>query len=242
MQDFTLIRTVIIDDEKSAIMLLSEMLKKFNDTALAGFSDNIDDGLRLILSFRPHIVFIDIKLHEANGFELIEKLKNYDVKPEFVIVTAYNQFGLEALKAGAFDYLLKPVDPNELLRVISKYRLKLESSRKQISSGKLRFNTHGGFILLNPDDILYCQAEGNYTDIYLTSQKKYTISQNIGSIERILPQQVFFRISRSNIINIKYLSEINRGKKICVITSDPTVIQLPISYDRIRLLEKTLIQ
>lgn len=242
MQDISLIRTVIIDDEKSAIMLLSEMLKKVNDTALTGFADNVNDGLDLILAYRPHIVFLDVKLHEANGFELIEKLKNYDVKPEFVIVTAYNQFGLDALKVGAFDYLLKPVDPQELLRVISRLRLKLAAPRQHHTQGKIRFNTQGGFILIDPDEILYCQAEGNYTDIYLQNQKKYTISLNIGSIENTLKQPAFFRISRSNLINVKYLTEINRGKKLCVMTSGQMNISLSISNDRIRLLEKVLIQ
>jgi two-component system LytT family response regulator len=242
MQDHPLLRTVIIDDEKSAIMLLGEMLNKFEHTALAGFADNIIDGLHLILTYRPHIVFLDIKLHEENGFELISKLKDYDVAPVFVMVTGYEQYGLEALKAGAFDYLLKPVDPNELLKVISRYREKLLHHTSAEIPKKIRFNTLGGFILVHPDEILYCKAEANYTDIFLTSQHKHTISLNIGIVERLLNQASFFRISRSIIINLKYLTEINRTQRNCVITDAQTSIPLSISYDRIKELEKLLVQ
>jgi two-component system, LytTR family, response regulator len=240
MQDHPLIRTIIIDDEKNAIMLLGEMLKRFDDVVLAGFADNVDDGLNLILTFRPHIVFLDIKLHEENGFELITRLKDFDINPVFVMVTGYNQFGLEALKAGAFDYLLKPVDPNELLRVISRLRLKQSLSHNSFPEKKIRFNTQGGFILVNPDEILYCKADANYTDIYLINNHKYTISLNIGSIERILTPPAFFRISRSVIINIKYLTEINRGKKICLLTAATENVTLHIAFDRIKQLESIL--
>lgn len=236
------LRALIIDDEMSAILLLEEMLKKLNGITVLGFAQNIEDGLNLILKNRPDIIFLDIKLNEENGFELINKLKSYDIDPFIVMVTGYDQFGMEALKAGAFDYLLKPVDPNELLKVISRFRQKQSPAIQADPVRKIRFNKISGFILVHPDEIFYCQAEANYTDIILTNQNKHTISMNIGNIEKILNKPLFFRISRSAIINLKYLVEINRSKKICLLMAGDEPVQLTISHDRIKDLEGMLVQ
>jgi two-component system LytT family response regulator len=236
------LRALIIDDEMSAILLLEEMLKKLDGITVLGFAQNIEDGLNFILKSRPDIIFLDIKLNEENGFELINKLKSYDIDPFIVMVTGYDQFGMEALKAGAFDYLLKPVDPNELLKVISRFRQKQPTAVHAEPVRKIRFNTIGGFILVHPDEILFCQAEANYTDIILTNQNKHTISMNIGSIEKVLIKPLFFRISRSAIINVRYLAEINRSKRACLLMAGDHSIQLTISYERIKELEGRLVQ
>jgi len=244
------IKTMIIDDEMSAILLLEEMLGKIDSVIIAGHATDVNSGVNLILNQRPDIVFLDIRIGEARGFDLIKALKDYNLDPFIVMVTGYDQFAMEAIKAGAFDYLLKPVDPDELLKVISRYRHKLSRLQSQPdamkiqpeSINKVRFNTLGGFILVNPVEILYCKAEANYTDIFLTSNHKHTISQNIGSIEKMLAQPQFFRISRSNIINIKFLTGINRGKRLCLLTAGQVSVSLTIAHDRIRELEGMVVQ
>jgi two-component system, LytTR family, response regulator len=242
MQPFHSVKTVIIDDEMSAIMLLEEMVNKLEGVFVNGFAQDVDEGVNQVLRHRPDIIFLDIKLKDENGFDLIQRLKDYDIDPFIVMVTGYDQFGMQALKAGAFDYLLKPLDPNELLKVISRYREKKIHQVMPDPMKKIRFNTLGGFILINPEEILYCKAEANYTDIFLTSQHKHTISMNIGSLEKILAQPQFFRISRSNIINVKFLTGINRGKRHCILTAGQVSVILAISHDRIRELEGELVQ
>jgi two-component system LytT family response regulator len=242
MQSGQAIKTVIIDDEQSAILLLDTMLKEIEGVSVAGHAQNVNEGLNLILQCRPDIVFLDIRIGEENGFNLARQLKEYDVEPFIVMVTGYDQYGLEAIKAGAFDYLVKPVDPVELLKTISRYRQKQSKMHSSDPVQKIRFNTLGGFILINPADILYCKAEANYTDIFLTSQHKHTISLNIGSIEKILTQPMFYRISRYAIINIKYLTEINRGKRFVTLSYLEHTHSLTISHDRIRELEGALVQ
>jgi two-component system LytT family response regulator len=237
-----IIKSIIIDDEMHAILLLEEMVNKLEGITVSGHAQNIEDGIRLILQHRPDIVFLDIKLNEESGFELIRRLKEYDTDPFIVMVTGFDQFGMEALKSGAFDYLLKPVDPNELVKVISRFRQKTAARTIHPEKvKKIRFNTVGGFILIDLDEIVYFRAEANYTDIFLLNQNKHTISQNIGSIEKILTKPMFFRISRSVIINIKYLTEINRGKRLCVLSADQVSYPLTISHDRIRELEDDLV-
>jgi two-component system, LytTR family, response regulator len=236
-----LIKTIVIDDEMSAILLLEEMMNKLEGIAAVGHAQDIEEGLNLILHHRPDIVFLDIKLNEEIGFDVIHRLKDYDVDPIFVMVTGYDQFGLEAIKAGAFDYLLKPVSPDELLRVVSRYRQKHSKLPQPETIQKIRFNTLGGFILINPDEILYCKADANYTDIFLINQQKHTISLNIGTIEKMLIRPVFFRISRSIIINIKFLTEINRGKRLCTLSAGHNSCSLSISRERIKDLEGALV-
>ena len=234
------IRTIIIDDELSAIKLLEEMVIKMEGVILSGSAQDIEEGINQVLLHRPDIIFLDIKLTDENGFDFIQRLKEFDVDPFIVMVTGYDQFGMQALKAGAFDYLLKPVDPNELLKVISRYReKKLHQSQPELVK-KIRFNTLGGFVLVNPDEILYCQAEANYTDIFLTNQQKHTISLNIGSIEKLLNPPLFFRISRSSIINVKFLTGINRGKQQCLLNAGQFCVSLKISHERIGELEGCL--
>jgi two-component system, LytTR family, response regulator len=242
MQTGPIIKTIIIDDEMSAILLLEEMLSKIDRVSVAGHAMDVASGVSLVLHHRPDIIFLDIKLNDENGFDLIRRLKDYDENPFIVMVTGYDEFGLEAIKAGAFDYILKPVDPEELLKVISRYRLKQAKLAQTETIKKIRFNTLGGFILINPEEILYCKAEANYTDIFLISQQKHTISLNIGNIEKILIQPKFFRISRSIIINIKYLTEINRGKRLCTLSADHFSYSLTIAHDRIKDLEGAFIQ
>jgi two-component system, LytTR family, response regulator len=244
------IKTVIIDDEMSAILLMEEMLGKIDGVTIASPATDVNSGVNQILNHRPDIVFLDIRLGEERGFELIRALKDYDLDPFIVMVTGYDQFAMEAIKAGAFDYLLKPVDPDELLKVISRFRQKKASLQHQTdqtnikteSIQKIRFNTLGGFILVNTEEILYSKAEANYTDLYLIDQRKHTISQNIGKIEEILTRPEFFRISRSVIINVKYLTEINRGKKLCVLSANQVSIPLTIAHNRMKDLEGAFIQ
>ncbi|MBP6872243.1 MAG: response regulator transcription factor [Bacteroidales bacterium] len=236
------IKTIIIDDEISAIRLLEEMAGRLECVTVCGYAEDVEEGINLVLHHRPDIVFLDIRLKDENGFDLIQRLKAYDVDPFIVMVTGYGQFGIQALKAGAFDYLLKPVDPSELLKVISRFREKQARNFQPDDLKRIRFNTLGGFILINPEEILYCKAEANYTDIFLADQRKHTISLNIGSIERILANPRFFRISRSNLINLNYLTGIDRRKRLCTLTADHITYSLTISHDRMTELEEAVVQ
>lgn len=244
------IKAVIIDDEINATLLLEKMLGKIDGVIIAGHATDLNSGVNLVLNHRPDIVFLDIKLNEENGFDLIHLLKDYDIDPFIVIVTGFDQFGLKAIKAGVFDYLLKPVSPDELTKVISRCRQKNARLQQKTTSPpgqleslhKIRFNTLGGFILVNPDEILYCKARANNTDLFLLDQRKHTISMNIARIEEFLHPPQFFRISRSMLINLKYLTEINRGRRQCTLTANHDSYLLIISYDRINDLEVAFLQ
>ncbi|HRZ20699.1 MAG TPA: LytTR family DNA-binding domain-containing protein, partial [Bacteroidales bacterium] len=210
------ITAVIIDDEVSAIELLEAILLSIGGVEVLDRCRNLDSSLKSIIRFNPEIVFLDILLEGENGFDLVNDLHPYDVNPTIIFVTGHDEFILDAIRHAAFDYLQKPVDPDELRKTLSRYRQKISGPFKEKAvklrswleeTHKIRFNTSSGFILINPVEIIYLQADANYTDVYLVDERKHTISKNIGEIEKILGKNpVFFRISRSVIININYLS------------------------------------
>ncbi|HNS18726.1 MAG TPA: LytTR family DNA-binding domain-containing protein [Bacteroidales bacterium] len=242
------ITTLIVEDEPVAVELLEAMLDDAGGIEIVDRCQTIAGSLRSVLQFQPEIIFLDILLGEENGFDLINALRDYDVNPSVIFVTGHDEFVLQAIRHAAFDYLLKPVDPEELKKTLSRYRKrKVESFHRQAgnlsawleAARKIRFNTIGGFILVSPAEVLYCEANGNYTDIFLVDGKKHMISRNIGEIEKLLMNNPeFFRISRSIIINSKYLKEVNKKQKLCILTTDKTNYSLAISKDHIKDIEQ----
>jgi two-component system LytT family response regulator len=194
-------------------------------------------------------LFLDIQMPGKSGFEILGELRRAGVKPCVIFVTAFENFAIRAIKASAFDYILKPVDRSELAVAVERAIARIndtESERnfslllEMTSRKKLRFNTAGGFILIDPSDIIYVQADWNYSEIHLGKEKHEVVVVNIGEIEKMLPPQEFARISRSVIVNLKYLSKGQRIKRLCILNKDGEVFQFRIPLLRIRDLEKLL--
>jgi two-component system LytT family response regulator len=174
--------TMIIDDEPEAIISLELLLKNI-DVVEHSFSTNEPDkAVELFKQWKPDLVFVDIKMSRKDGFEVIEEIHSYNYHPYFIFTTAYDEFALKAIKAGAFEYLLKPVDSTELYEVIKKVlkdkeshnlEKRIEELEKAVQNHrKLRFNTRSGFILIHPDDIFYIEADANYSEIYFSREKR----------------------------------------------------------------------
>lgn len=242
------IRTLIVDDEQEGRDLLSNLLKNYPEVEILASCENADKALIAINYYLPDLVFLDIQMPVKNGFELLEDMKNLKIThPEFVFVTAYDKYALKAIKNSAFDFILKPIDIDELGKTINKFKVKEAKSdflnkidllfENYSISKKIKFNTRTGFITINPNDILYCMAEGNYTLLCSITSKDEIITNNIGLLETILPLKMFFRISRSHIINVNYLMSVNRKTKTCIIKSDKHQKELQISGDKIKDLE-----
>jgi DNA-binding LytR/AlgR family response regulator len=167
-----------------------------------------------------------------------------------VFVTAHPEFAVNAVKISAFDYLLKPVMMTELQDTILRFKaMKLKSQTKDdhtpvpggpSSHCKLKFNTRTGYILVSPADIIYCEADVNYTTLHLGKDRREVITINIGKIEEILAPHAFYRISRSILINQAYLSRADRQKRQCILEKGEEKIILEISPNHIRELEKFL--
>lgn len=212
-------RALIIDDEENARILLNKLLEEtllFKEIRAAQSVDVAYDELN---HFDPDIIFLDIKMPGKDGFEFIQGLPpNYDAH-KIVFVTAYDQFAIKAIKSQAFDYLLKPVNRKELNQCLSRYvdnkeegktsttLIKVTSPRDRPS--RIRVNTRTGTLFINPVDILFCKAEGNYTTV-CTGKKQYLCSMNLGKVAELLPENGFIRIGRSYIVNYEYITMLDR--------------------------------
>jgi DNA-binding LytR/AlgR family response regulator len=218
------IKAIIVDDEAEARNVLASLLTDFSDIRVIGKENSVDNALPAILKSRPEIVFLDIDMPNKNGFDLIRELGQFEIKPTIIFVTAFNHFAIDAIKCAAFDYILKPVDIDDLQKCISRYKAEINHKRYTnriddllscLQKEKIRFRTRESLVFIDPDEIIYCEADGNYTNIILDKKgEKQTVTMNLGHMLQILPN-TFHRISRSVVINRVFLKEINRKNKNC---------------------------
>lgn len=242
------IKAIIVDDESEARDLLTALLEDYENISVTAQLSGVDEAIAFISLNPPDLIFLDIQMPKKNGFELAVALRNLNIKSHIVFVTAYDQYAIQAVKHAAFDYLLKPINEEELQETITRFMAtkpktgigdKIDNLLLIINDNfrKKRFNTRSGFVMLNFSDILYIDADGNYSKIYLINGTQEIVTQSLGQMEEELPQTNFFRINRSIIINIKYLIRVNRRNKTCVISFGEKNIEFPIPADQIKLLE-----
>ncbi len=232
------ISVLIVDDEQEAIDYLSILIKEnFPEFEIVGSAMKSKVAVQKIYRFHPDLLFLDIKIDEKDGFDILKDIKNDKHFPHVIFVTAFDHFAIEAFKVNAIDYLLKPVEKEELKRAVIKYldltekESYLENIKNLFSSrnGKIRFNSRTGYILIDPDDIFYCQSDGNYSEIYLVDGSRKIVTYNLRTLITLLTDESFTRISRFHVINENYLSEVDKGKHICMLKSGSTQISLSYS-------------
>ncbi len=228
---------LVVDDEESARKLLVKLLEEtqyFSDLRVA---QSVASATKELNFFEPDIIFLDIRMPGKDGFAFIHDLKLRNQKPEIVFVTAYDQYAIRAIKSHAFDYLLKPVSRKELKQCCNRFRerkfiINPSNSTSNAETAerltRLRINTRTGTIFINPDTILYCKAEGNYTTI-CTGDKQYLCSMNLGKVSELLPGNGFIRIGRSFILNFEYVTLLDRKESSVTMVrdSESATIKIP---------------
>jgi len=244
------IHSLIIDDEEDARDILERLLLRLENIAIVGKASSADEGFEMILKLKPDIVFLDIQMPVKDGFALVKQLKNFKLKTTIIFVTAHVEYAIEALKVAAFDYLLKPVEFTDLKNTIQRYH---EEKHKDINDqkvdllldmlnkkNKICFNTRTGYIYVKPDDIVYCEADVNYTSIFFGGSRKEVVTVNIGKMEEMLDREKFYRISRSYLINLDYLVKADRKLKCCELYKNEEKFCIPAPPKQIRLLESRI--
>lgn len=213
------ISAIIVDDEKEARDLLADLIRENTDLEVIAKDSNVRDALNTITSHQPDIIFLDIDMPGQDGFDLAREIKELGIETTIIFVTGFNEYAIQAFKYAAFDYLLKPVDIEELQKTIQRYKVdkhkqclgkNLEKLTEYLAPERIRFNTRAGFIVINPLDIVYCEADGNYTTIHLSSGINEYVTLQIGKIEEALNNHIFARINRSVIINKNHISSFSR--------------------------------
>ncbi|MFK7907544.1 MAG: LytR/AlgR family response regulator transcription factor [Chitinophagales bacterium] len=217
-----MIRTIIIDDEKNARVTLKSLLDNFSTKVqVVGEAFNLETAIELIKKSSPDLIFLDIQLKKATGFDLLQCLPN--LKSEVIFVTAYDNYAIKAFQMAAFGYLLKPVQLSELSNIIHRF----EARQKQQHTinhtqilienfdenriKKLVIQNVNGFKVLPLEKILYLQGEVNYTRFFLANDEKVLVTKTLKEYESLLSDYGFFRIHQSYIINLSFVEEYIKG-------------------------------
>lgn len=228
MQKYT---ALIIDDEEDSRSNTKNMLQNYcPEIEVIGEAASGMEGKLKIQELKPHVVFLDINMPGMNGFQMLEGIYTRDFC--VIFLTAYSEHGITAVKAGATDYLLKPLMLSELQGAVKKlvqhYETKGASTANKPEQDKkvVLINHSKGFTLVEFKDIVWLEASDNYTNLYLNGQKKIVASKTLKEFETILPDSDFFRIHRSALININYVKEYSNHEGGEVILSDGTHVQV----------------
>lgn len=230
-------KAVIIDDEHHCITTLSWSLKQYcSEVEIVGVAYNGEDGIQLIQRLNPDLVFLDIEMPILSGIDMLIKLNKIDFK--IIFTTAYDKYAIKAIKLNALDFLLKPIDKDELILAISKaHNDSFNTNKSQVHQlhefnktkvvDKIALSLNNGLHFINLSDIIRIEANGNYCNFILADNRKYLLSKKLGDAEEILLDNPnFYRIHKSHIINLKFVSRYIRGEGGEVIMADNTSISL----------------
>ncbi len=233
----TKLKALIVEDELPSAQFLRELLHTYcPNVQVIGHKNNVSDAIVFIENYKPNLVFLDIELPGKNGFSL---LSHYDSLDFMVIfTTAYSQYAIKALRASAIDYLIKPIDIDELknavqaaLRNVSSFNERIDQYKRNIKASpenkKIIIPISRGFEFLTIQNICYCRADGRYTDFYMDDKTKKIASKSISELEDILTDHHFFKIHRSIIINLDKIEKYSIAKTCTVTMTDGA--NLPVS-------------
>jgi two-component system LytT family response regulator len=231
------IRVVIIDDEEVCSNSLTLLLKnEFPEIVLLGIGKSVQEGISLINHLMPDLVFLDIALPDGNGFDILEQtsFKNFEV----IFTTSFNDFAIQAFEFSALHYLLKPITLQKVKSAIQRYNnfktfdgidYKL-NTLKDILNNKndnIVLSTLQGFSLFNISDIIRCEADTQYTNVFFNDGNVLVISKNLNIFESILKSHSFLRIHKSHLVNMKYFKKYVKIKPSYMVLKDNS--EIPIS-------------
>jgi len=243
-----LLKILVVDDEPEASELLKYMLQESDGISVIGTAGDVDEAIGIMKREKPHLVLLDIQMPGKDGFQFIEQIQGSGHQPGIIFVTAYEHYAIQAIRNSVFDYILKPVHQEELDNAILRFRTQGRNVQKQElhqlietirSNGpaRIKLNTRAGYMLIDPVEVVFCEADGNYTHIQLTNGTRETTTQNLGNIEELLEGSTFFRASRSYLLNLKYLSRVDRKNSHCLLEYPGDTCSIRIPAQKIKMLE-----
>lgn len=217
-------KTLIVDDEQYVIQDLQGLLEmNCPEVNVVATANSSEEALKLIKSQHPHLIFMDINIDEVSGLDLVRKMESAGSR--VIFVTAHDRYAIEAFKLSAVDYLLKPVDPDELVEAV---RRATEDLAKDQIHAQLTTLAHNlvpgaqkkkivltdmeGLHIIDIPEILWCHANGSYTEFVMQDGEKITVSKHLKTYERMLTEHGLMRVHRSYLVNIYNISKIERSK------------------------------
>ncbi len=229
------IRTIIIEDhEHSSFLLAKRITENCPQLEIVGFAENVKDALSLIEKTKPNLVFLDIELGNETGFELIDQIPN----PEFqiVFVTAHNRYAVQAFQYNALHYLLKPIDPEELVEAVDRINF-ADSSKKQYHSAfedyiqnkwdRIASASVSKVTYVQLEDLIRIQSDGSYSIFLLKNNEKIISTKPIKFYDDLLSEKGFYRAHRSHLVNLSKITEYQKGTNDKLILTDNSIIDIP---------------
>ncbi len=214
---------IIIDDEHNSREAIHSLIRNTKvSIEVIAECQNAQQGLESIIDANPDMIFLDIQMPVNDGFWLADKLHAFKKRPYIIFITAFDKFAIEAIKHSAFDFLVKPIAPDEFISAVKRVEKSIGENKpderyadlkKFLEKKKLRLNTIDGFFMISVDDIVFCEADGNYTYINLVDGKRELITSQIGKLEELLTNN-FVRINRSVVINTNMIEKVRRKNKL----------------------------
>jgi two-component system LytT family response regulator len=235
-----MIKTVLVEDEKKSREVLQKMIEKHcPEVQLLGCASSVAEGVEMIRSLKPELVFLDIELTDGTGFDVLEKVQGQQF--DVVFATAYDQYAIKAIKFSAIDYLLKPYDIDELKAAVKKIgdkrsqsspnldniKFLLDNFKKQDENyNKITLPTGNAYEIVQIKDIVRCEADGSYTNFYLADKRHFMVTQNLKHYEDILPSDKFLRVHHAHLINMDHVVRFLKEDSGYAIMSDTSKIEI----------------
>lgn len=220
-----MLKAIIIDDEKnSRNALRQKLVNHCPEVTVIGECDNGEEGIKMIGISHPDIVFLDVEMPRMNGFTMLQQLPHYDF--EIIFITAYDQYAIKAIKFSALDYLLKPVEVEDLkfaVEKVTKKRKQVEGNKRvelllqnfleeKSANKRIAIASMDGLLFIATDDIIYLEANGNYTIFHIAGNRKITATKTLKDFEELLPASLFIRIHHSYLINKHGIEKYIKGE------------------------------
>lgn len=233
------LKVILIDDEKGARESLHNLIIKYcPQLEVIAKASNIDEAYKLINELSPQLIFLDIEMPNGNGFDLLQKFTtiNFDI----IFTTAFDHYAIKAIKYSAIDYLLKPIDIDDLRNAIERVLLKqknknlqneqilslLSNIKPEQNDKKIALHEGDGLTFVRLKDIVRCESDGNYTTIILEGNKRIITSKTLGEYEELFSNDNFYRVHRSHLIHLHHIIKYIKGDGGYVLMSDGSQIEV----------------
>ena len=235
-----MLKAIVIDDEKQARdSVVSILQNSCNEIEIAATAANVAQAIDAINKHKPDIVLLDVNMPDGTGFDVFSKIHYKDFKTIFI--TAFDDYAIKAIKLSAVDYLLKPVNSNELIEAVNKAKEQAEREQDRVkisaflnnftnltnNNPKIVLKTAENIYVVNVQNIVHCESDNNYTTLFLNDKQKIIISKSLKEFENLLKEFGFIRVHRSNLININYISRFDKEKNMLFMQDNS---KIPVSF------------
>ncbi len=229
---------IIIDDEPRSVATLKNLIRDYcPDLQVINTAQSVEEGIKVLQSNQPNLLFLDIAMPDGSGFDLLEGVEHKEF--EVIFTTAFDQYAIKAFDFSAMNYLLKPINPEELQKVVEQYksisskkdnptRFKILENSLQDNFNRIALPCLDGIEFVELNDIVYCEADSNYCTFFLNKGSKTVVSRPLNTYEKLLSDSFFYRIHHKYLVNLKQVNKYIKGSGGQIILKNGTVLDVSV--------------